>query len=110
MKLLFDQQLSPRLVARLQDLFQESVHVSEVGLDTATDDEVWKYARDNDLAIASKDRDFNDLAILRGFPPKVIWLQIGNCTTGQIELLLRAHQQAISEFEADTSAGVLVLS
>jgi len=110
MKLLFDQQLSPRLVARLQDLFPESEHVSHIGLDTADDATVWAYCRVNSFALASKDRDFNDLAVLRGFPPKLIWLQSGNCTTAQIESLIRSHADAIAEFEADSEAGVLALS
>lgn len=110
MKLLFDQNLSPRLVTRLVDLFPASVHISSVGLDTAGDIQVWNYARDNGFVIVSKDSDFNDFGVLRGFPPKVLWLQIGNCTTQHIEHLLRSHYEAICQFEKDESAGILVLS
>src|SRR5438876_11853307 len=99
MKLLFDENLSPRLCTRLADLFPDSVHVMSVGLDQASDVEVLVYARDNGFVIVSKDSDFNDLVILRGFPPKVLWLQIGNCTTKQIEDLLRNHHEAIADFE-----------
>src|SRR5579862_6035755 len=109
MKLLLDQNLSPRLIGRLADLFPGSMHVSQVGLDTATDIQVWEYARANGFALVTKDADFSDLSTLRGFPPKVIWLRIGNCTTGQIEKLLRRHQQAIDQLDSDLSTGVLTL-
>lgn len=58
MKLLFDQNLSWRLVAELRDLFPESLHVRNVGLDRVTDEDVWKYAIANDFVIISKDSDF----------------------------------------------------
>jgi predicted nuclease of predicted toxin-antitoxin system len=45
LKLLFDQNLSPRLVARLVDLFPGSEHARDVGLATADDIAVWEYAK-----------------------------------------------------------------
>jgi predicted nuclease of predicted toxin-antitoxin system len=110
MKLLFDQNLSPRLVTLLHSLFPGSEHVSTAGLDKASDAEVWQYAQANGLVIVSKDSDFSDLAVIRGFPPKVIWLQIGNCTTMQIETLIRNHVEAIEELGNDENTGVLSLS
>ena len=109
MKLLLDQNLSPRLVDRLADAFPDSVHVSQAGLDRANDSEVWEYARVNGLVLVTKDADYSDLSLLRGFPPKVIWLRIGNCATAQIEDLLRQRKQAIEQFELDPLAGVLTL-
>lgn len=61
MKLLFDQNLSPKLVDRLADLFPGSVHVQSVGLECAEDDQIWEYSRLNELAIVSKDEDYNHL-------------------------------------------------
>ena len=109
MRLLFDHNLSPHLVNRIADIFPNSSHVFLQGLDRATDAEVWEFARDNGFTLVTKDSDFNDLTTLRGFPPKVIWLRIGNCTTAAIERLLRQHQQAIEQLEADAGAGVLTL-
>jgi len=94
MRLFFDQNLSPELV----------------GLGCARDDEVWEYARLNDLAIVTKDDDFNNLSVLRGFPPKVDWLQLGNCTTDDVEAVLRTRIADIKDFEQDDSAGTLVLN
>ncbi|MEZ4699463.1 MAG: DUF5615 family PIN-like protein [Rhodothermales bacterium] len=72
MKLLFDQNLSPRLVGLLADVYEDSVHVTEVGLDEADDLVVWHYARMNGFVIVSKDSDFNEISHLRCVPPKVI--------------------------------------
>ena len=109
MKLLFDQNLSPHLVGRLADLYPGSEHVSRIGLDRASDEAVWDYARDNEYSIVTRDTDFSELSVLRGSPPKVLWIRIGNCTTGQIEALLRAHHGAIEAFKDDAAAGVLML-
>lgn len=109
MKLLFDQNLSPRLVGRLADLYSGSSHVSSVGLDQATDIEAWEYALRHIFVLVSKNADFSELSLLRGFPPKVIWLQVGNCTTMQIEDLLRRHQEAIQQLETDATIGILTL-
>jgi predicted nuclease of predicted toxin-antitoxin system len=77
-KLLFDYNLSPRLVTRLSDAYPNSEHVYLVGFDQAEDSVVWTYAVQNDYIIVTKDSDFSELSIIRGFPPKVIWLRRGN--------------------------------
>ena len=110
MKLLFDQNLSPKLVNRLADLFPGSSHVQSVALDCASDDQVWQYARLNGFAIVTKDADYNNLSVMRGSPPKVIWLLLGNCTTAQVESAFRARFADIEAFEKDPSIGTLVLS
>ena len=110
MKLLFDQNLSPKLASRLTDLFAGSSHVQPMGLDCASDDQVWDHARLNGFSIVTKDEDYNDLSVIRGIPPKVIWLQLGNCTTGQVEAVFRARFADIGAFEKDASLGTLVLS
>jgi predicted nuclease of predicted toxin-antitoxin system len=110
MKLLFDQNLSPKLARRLADLFPDSNHVQFEGLATANDDQVWEYARLNGFAIVSKDADYNNLSVLKGSPPKVIWLVLGNCTTAHVESVIRARSAAIEAFENDPTLGTLVLS
>ena len=107
MKLLFDQNLSCRLVSRLADICPEAGHVSLVGLDRASDDQVWGYACANGYTIVSKDSDFNERSVLRGTPPKVVWLRLGNCTTGQVEATLRGRQAEIRDFIEDSTLGVL---
>jgi predicted nuclease of predicted toxin-antitoxin system len=75
LKLLLDQNLAPRLVARLTDLFPGSEHVRDVGLAAADDLAVWEYAKAGEFAIVSKDADFRQLSFLYGSPPKVVWLR-----------------------------------
>ncbi len=110
MKVLFDQNLSPKLVKLLADLLPGSSHVQSVGLSCASDDQVWEHARLNGFAIVTKDEDYNSLSVVRGNSPKVIWLQLGNCTTAQVEAVFRARFADIEAFEKDPSVGTIVLS
>ena len=77
MKLLFDHNLSPSLVKRLADLYPNSNHLYLMGLDRENDNIIWEIAKQQDYIIVTKDSDFNELLILKGFPPKVIWIRIG---------------------------------
>ena len=109
MKLLFDENLSPSLVQRLQDIFPGSQHVHDCSLGAADDALVWSYARANGFVIVSKDSDFHERGVLHGFPPKVIWLRTGNCTTTLAEKVIRAHSVLIHDFESDPAGSTLVL-
>jgi predicted nuclease of predicted toxin-antitoxin system len=99
MKLLFDHNLSPRLVDRLADMYPNSQHLFLISLDQADDLTVWEYARQSGFTVVTRDADFNELSILRGFPPKVIWIRYGNCSTRQIEEILRSHVEDIQAFD-----------
>src|SRR5678815_4504582 len=110
MKLLFDENLSHKLVQLLVDVFPASVHVRDVGLKSGDDSEVWKYAQDNSFIICSKDSDLHQRSFLLGFPPKVVWVRLGNCSTADVEELLRRHFTAIESFIADGYASFLTLS
>ena len=78
MTLLLDQNLSPRLITVLGDLYPGSTHVRDAGLQAADDDTVWRYAAQHGFAIVSKDADFHERSFLLGHPPKVIWIGRGN--------------------------------
>lgn len=110
MKLLFDQNLSPKLVDRLADLFPHSTHVQSVALDRADDDQIWDYARTTGFTIVSKDEDYSEMSVLRGNPPKVLWLQLGNCTTSEVETAFRRRFREIETFASDLAIGTFVLS
>jgi len=109
MNLLFDQNLSPRLVDRLEDLYPNSTHVRDVGLDRALDRAIWSFAAENGFTIVTKDADFGELSVLQGSPPNVVWIRRGNCSTQAIETLLRRHQEAITTLEEDTKSGIVEL-
>ena len=91
-------------------MFPGSVHVRDVGLARATDAAIWGYAQDHDLAIVSKDSDFHQVSFVRGPPPKVIWIRRGNCTTADMEALLRSNRAGIIAFGAEADAAFLALS
>ncbi len=81
MKLLFDENPSPRLVGRFATTFPECTHVDLGGLHGRSDREVWEHARTHGYTIVSKDNDFRQLSFLHGGPPKVVWLSVGNAGT-----------------------------
>jgi len=110
MKFLFDENLSPRLVVLLADLFPDSLHVRDVGLQAAEDPLVWNYARDHDFVIVSKDADMHQRCFVFGAPPKVVWVRLGNCSTTDVANLLRRYSKELEIFEADEVASFLSLS
>lgn len=107
MKLLFDQNLSPRLAEYFKDSFKVTVHVQEIELDTSDDRIVWEYAKSNLFTIITKDSDFNNMASLYGFPPKVIWIRRGNCSTNLIKEIIEAHKEIIVKFINNEENGIL---
>ncbi len=110
MKLLFDENLSPRLVPALEPEYPGSAHVRALGLRGATDEAIWERARHEAYAIVSKDNDFRQLSFLHGAPPKVIWLSVGNASTEAILRFLRSQRAEIHTFETDTEASFLALT
>jgi predicted nuclease of predicted toxin-antitoxin system len=108
-KLLFDQNVSPALADRLAELFPGSSHVFFLNLHEADDAVLWQYAREHGFIVVSKDADFSELSMLRGFPPKLLWLRLGNCLTSEIEALLRSNYVSISRLNDDPEAGILSL-
>lgn len=109
MKLLFDQNLSPRLPRLLADIFPDSAHIRELGMRDATDTVIWEYAKANGFAIVSKDSDFQARSLLLAHPPKFIWLRVGNCPVKTIEDLLRNRSIAINTFDLDSNKSHLML-
>jgi len=108
-RLLFDQNLSPRLVEFLQDLYPGSTHVRDVGLASADDGVVWTFAAEHALSIVSKDSDFRQRSFVQGHPPKVVWIARGNCSTEEIASLIRDRHGDLLGFEQDDAASFLAL-
>lgn len=109
MKLLLDQNLSPRLVRELSDLFPGCAHVRDLGLASADDQVVWAHAKANGFVIVSKDSDFHQRSFVYGAPPKVIWVRLGNCPTARIATLLRSRIAEITAFTDDPAEAFLIL-
>jgi predicted nuclease of predicted toxin-antitoxin system len=108
-KLLLDENLSRKLVARLSDLFPESKHLVSEGLLQAPDTVVWEHARANHFCIVTADADFYELATALGPPPKVVWLRGCNYPTSIAEDMIRGQAIRIAEFLEDPDRAVLIL-
>ena len=70
MRLLFDQNISFRLVSKIRDIFHEARQVKELGLENLTDFQIWRYAKSNNYSIVTFDADFYDYSLLKGHLPK----------------------------------------
>lgn len=110
LRLLFDQNLSSRLVRLLADIYPGSVHVRGLGLHESDDEVIWQYAGAHKFIIVSKDSDFHQLSFLRGYPPKVVWLRIGNAPTAVVAAVLRDHQTTILDFHSAADIAFLALA
>jgi predicted nuclease of predicted toxin-antitoxin system len=110
LRLLFDENLSPRLTHLLPDLYPGSAHVHDLGLGAGTDAAIWDHAAEHEFTVVTKDTDFHALSYLRSHPPKVIWVRRGNCSTAEIAALLRQHHMVILAFGTDPEAALLTLT
>ena len=110
MKLLFDENLSPKLSGLLAVSFPGSTHLRDCGLKGHPDSEIWEYARVHGFMIVSKDSDFQQRSLLQGHPPKIVWLRIGNCTRDDVVALINSHERDIQAFFSSALESVLVLS
>lgn len=109
MKLLFDQNGSPKLVRRLADLFPDSNHVFYLDLDRADDDAICRFAFSRGFAIVTKDVDYSEMPFIKRYLPKIIWIRKGNCSNADIEGLLRKHVDQIDSMEENETVRILIL-
>lgn len=98
MKLLFDENISYKISKKIEDIFPQSKHVSDFRLEQTADIQIWEYAKNNNFSIVTFDADFIDISLLEGFPPKIIWLKIGNTSTDNLVKLLRSNFILIKHF------------
>ncbi|MEP6795952.1 MAG: DUF5615 family PIN-like protein, partial [Saprospiraceae bacterium] len=98
MNLLFDQNISFRIVKRIEDIFPGSISIRELGYENPHDFEIWNFAKSHNYSIVTFDSDFIDISNLRGYPPKIIWLRIGNTSTQNIAERIRRDQSKILDF------------
>lgn len=107
MKLLFDENLSYKLVVKLADIFPNAIHARDLPM--RDDVSIWQFAKENQCIIITKDSDFNDLSLLYGFPPFVVWLRTGNCKLTDMENIMRTNSIKIRELILQQQYGVIEL-
>lgn len=98
MKLLFDENLSPKLPKLVSEFYPGSIHVRDCGLRSASDFEVWEFARVQEYSIVSKDSDFQEESVLRGSPPRVIIVRIPNAKTAEVASVLISARGRVADF------------
>jgi len=108
-KLLLDQNLSYKLIANLDPIFPSTSHVLRLRLDQAPDTQLREYAARHGFTLLTKNTDLVDLCVLRGAPPKILWLRLGNCRTALIREVLKRNEARIVAFGADPTQVVLSL-
>jgi predicted nuclease of predicted toxin-antitoxin system len=109
MKFLIDENLSPKIRDRIEDLFPGSVHVFDVLPLSAPDIAIWQFAAANEFAILSKDNDFRQRSLASGHPPKTVWLSLSNANTAKVVSILRRRYAEIGSFEISQSESLLII-
>ena len=93
----------------LAEIYPDSLHVEQIGLGGASDEAVWAAAAERTCVLVTKDEDFHRLSVLRGAPPKVIWIRLGNVPTEEVARLLRERREDILRFGSQDDATFLSL-
>jgi len=97
-RLLFDQNISFRIIAKISVNFPEAKQVRQLGIENYSDIEIWKFAKEKEYTIVTFDGDFYDLSNFKGFPPKIIWLRFGNTKTDFIANIINSRHSIIKDF------------
>jgi predicted nuclease of predicted toxin-antitoxin system len=100
-RLLLDQNLSHRLVKKLEVFFPGSSQVALLDMGVTPDQQIWEYAKDHDYAIVTLDADFHEFSLLWGGPPLVIWLKCGNQPKRVVQEILIGNRHAIAQAFSD---------
>ncbi|MFN0014267.1 MAG: DUF5615 family PIN-like protein [Saprospiraceae bacterium] len=103
MKILVDQNISFRLLQRIQRSFPETEHVKTLSLTDVSDYQIYFFAREHGFAaVFTQDEDFYGLLLEHNPPPKIIWLRTGNCSTAFLaEVILRNSNLILAFLEDD---------
>ncbi|MBS1486461.1 MAG: DUF5615 family PIN-like protein [Bacteroidetes bacterium] len=107
MKLLLDEDISHRIVGRIVEHFPNSVHVLLAAEKPKTDCVIFEYARLYDFVIVTFDEDFYDIQLLKGFPPKIVWLRFGNSASRTVVSKLIDNKESIYRSLLDSEVGII---
>ena len=99
-RLLFDENLSERLLQPLAELFPDSEHIRNLTSTGASDRLLWDLARTSRFILTTRDEDFVGMSVLQKAPPKVLWLNVGRSRNAVIAALVQSHAADIERFAA----------
>jgi predicted nuclease of predicted toxin-antitoxin system len=108
-RLLLDENLSARLLPALMDVFPGSDHVRTLRLERISDSALWELAGDGDYVLTTREEDLIGTSVLRGTPPKILWLNTGHSRNPVIAALIKSHALDIERFVADAELSFLAI-
>lgn len=98
MKILFDENISFRVVRELRKIWPECRSLADVDLGQASDTKIWNFAKQNHFAIATYDEDFLDLLAIRGGPPKIIYVRLQNANRSELYAAFERNAKTLEAF------------
>ena len=102
MLFLVDAQLPPALAGAFRQAGFQAVHLVDLGLLAATDEQIWEEAISRSAVLVTKDRDFPLRRAASNDGPAILWVRVGNMSNRRlIELALRALPAIIDAIERD---------
>lgn len=85
----------------------EILPANEIATGTRLSDQaIWQFAKTNQYQIVTFDEDFIELQNLYAYPPKIIWLRLGNCSTKEIAQRLTNLEAKIIDFLINDDSGI----
>jgi len=76
---------------------------------SGTDDsQIWEFARENEFVVLTKYKDFCHCSVVIGTPPKIVWINRGNCRNKELTTLIETRIEEIKKF-VKSEAGLLVI-
>jgi predicted nuclease of predicted toxin-antitoxin system len=107
MKLLLDENLSRRRLPFFQHKFPGSSQVTLLGLESASDQEIWLRAKNDGYVVVTRDEDFQELSLVWGTPAQVIRLRTPNLNRAAVlKMLLDYKGQIHHALEIDSMFSV----
>lgn len=108
MRFLLDENVSWRLTKLLAPDFGDVIHVNQTRPGESSEDyAIWDFALKDSRCIITNDEDFHSLSAVRGYPPKVILLRMGNQSTRNLAAVLLAKREEIALFLENEDYGVI---
>jgi predicted nuclease of predicted toxin-antitoxin system len=109
-RFLLDANISPLVATRLIEAGHSAVHVRDVGLRAASDEQIMDLAAQEDRVIVSQDIDFTNLLYYRraSRPSLILLRNLPEVTAAQIAQLITANLPQLEDSLSDGAAVSIV--
>ena len=110
LQFIVDTQLPPSLAEFLRRRNLDATHVINYPAGALTSDrEIIKIAQREDRIIITKDSDFWDYFLVRGYPPAVLLLQMGNLKNSELFSLIDRRLETILSIYTENIKQLIVV-